>query len=126
MSSINMKNIKFYFASTSFIYTLFALIKRHYFTTDRVIEPKLITRGGGVLQDRIKEGRPGFCWEKLDETNGLKYLGPEGKIIFNLLHPTGHVMHQKFNIQQLYGLPTLYLCVLYLSENKQRLVPLTA
>jgi len=30
------------------------------------------------------------------------------------------------NIQQLYVLPTLYLCVLYLSENKQRLVPLTA
>jgi hypothetical protein len=44
----------------------------------------------------------------------------------NLLHPTGHVMHQQFNIQQLYVLPTLYLCVLYLSENKQRLVPLTA
>ena len=40
--------------------------------------------------------------------------------------PTGHVMHQQFNIQQLYALPTLYLCVLYLSENKQRLVPLTA
>jgi len=46
---------------------------------------------------------------------------------FNLLKPTGHVMHhQEFNIQQLYALPTLYLCVLYLSENKQRLVPLTA
>ena len=44
----------------------------------------------------------------------------------NLLKPTGHVMHQHFNIQQLYPLPTLYLCVLYLSENKQRLVPLTA
>jgi hypothetical protein len=43
-----------------------------------------------------------------------------------LLKPTGHVMHQQFNIQQLYVLPTLYLCVLYLSENKQRLVPLTA
>ena len=42
----------------------------------------------------------------------------------NLLNPTGHVMHQQFNIQQLYVLPTLYLCVLYLSENKQRLVPL--
>jgi hypothetical protein len=27
-------------------------------------------------------------------------------------------MHQQFNIQQLYVLPTLYLCVLYLSENK--------
>ena len=44
----------------------------------------------------------------------------------NLLNPTGHVMNQQFNIQQLYVLPTLYLCVLYLSENKQRLVPLTA
>ena len=44
----------------------------------------------------------------------------------NLLKPTRHVMHQQFNIQQLYVLPTLYLCVLYLSENKQRLVPLTA
>ena len=45
---------------------------------------------------------------------------------FNLLKPTGYVMHQQFNIQQLYALPTLYLCVLYLSDNKQRLVPLTA
>ena len=45
---------------------------------------------------------------------------------FNPLKPTGYVMHQQFNIQQLYILPTLYLCVLYLSENKQRLVPLTA
>ena len=44
----------------------------------------------------------------------------------NLLKPTGYMMHQQFNIQQLYALPTLYLCVLYLSENKQRLVPLTA
>jgi len=37
---------------------------------------------------------------------------------FNFLKPNGHVMHQQFNIQQLYALPTLYLCVLYLSENK--------
>ena len=44
----------------------------------------------------------------------------------NLLKPTGHVMHQQFNIQQLYVLRTQYLCVLYLSENKQRLVPITA
>jgi len=43
----------------------------------------------------------------------------------NLLKPNGYVMHQQFNIQQLYILPTLYLCVLYLSENKQRLVPHT-
>jgi len=26
-------------------------------------------------------------------------------------------MHQQFSIQQLYALPTLHLCVLYLSEN---------
>ena len=44
----------------------------------------------------------------------------------NVLKPTGYVTHHQFNIQQLYALPTLYLCVLYLSENKQRLVPLTA
>ena len=44
----------------------------------------------------------------------------------NLLKPTSYVTHQQFNIQQLYALPTLYLRVLYLSENKQRLVPLTA
>ena len=43
-----------------------------------------------------------------------------------LSNPTGHVIHHQFNIQQLYALPTLYLRVLYLSENKQRLVPLTA
>ena len=33
-------------------------------------------------------------------------------------------MQQQFNIQQLHALPTLYLCVMYLSENKQRLVNL--
>ena len=64
------------------------------------------------------------------------YTDPEEKITcqsqvwmegnINLLKPTGYVVHQQFNIQQLYVLPTLYLCVLCLSENKQRLVPLTA
>jgi hypothetical protein len=39
-------------------------------------------------------------------------------LVINLLTPTGHVKHQQFNIQQLYVLPTLYLCVLYLSENR--------
>ena len=50
---------------------------------------------------------------------------PNIDIALNLLKPTRYVMHQQFNIQQLYALPTLYLCVLYLSENIQRLVPLT-
>ena len=56
-------------------------------------------------------------------------LKPTGYVMhqrFNLLKTTGYVMRQQFSIQQLYALPTLYLCVLYLSENKQRLVPLTA
>ena len=48
------------------------------------------------------------------------------EMVINLLKPTGYVMHHQFNIQQLYVLPTLYLCVLYLSEDKQRLEPLTA
>ena len=39
----------------------------------------------------------------------------------NLLQPTDHVMHQQFNIQQLYALPTLYLCVLYLRTIPSRL-----
>ena len=45
---------------------------------------------------------------------------------FNHLKSIGYVMHHQFNIQQLYAVPTLYLWVLYLSENKERLVPLTA
>ena len=51
---------------------------------------------------------------------------PSYPTLLNLLKPTGHVEHQQFNIQQWYALLTLYLCVLYLSQNKQRLVPLTA
>jgi hypothetical protein len=53
-----------------------------------------------------------------------KFLYKPGPTL-NLLKPTDHVTHQQFNIQQLYALSTLYLCVLYLSENKQQLVPLT-
>ena len=56
----------------------------------------------------------------------LSFFIVTNKCTFNHLKPTGYVMRQQFNIQQLYALPTLYLCVLYLSENKQRLVPLTA
>jgi hypothetical protein len=42
----------------------------------------------------------------------------------NVLKPTGYMTHHQFNIQQLYALSTLYLCVLYLSENKQDFCPL--
>ena len=46
--------------------------------------------------------------------------------VIYLLKLTGFVMHQQFNIQQLYALPALFICVSYLSENKQRLVPLAS
>ena len=53
-------------------------------------------------------------------------LAEQIDFVLNLSKPTGQVMHQQFNIQQLYVLPTLYLCVLYLTDSKQRRVPLTA
>ena len=46
-------------------------------------------------------------------------LKPTGYVMhqhFNLLKPTGHVMHQKFNIRQLYALPTLHLCFVFIWE----------
>ena len=36
------------------------------------------------------------------------------KTKINLSKPTGYVMHQQFNIQQLYALPTLYLCFVFI------------
>jgi hypothetical protein len=40
-------------------------------------------------------------------------------LILNLLKPTGYVMLYQFNIQHFYIPSTFYLCVLYLSQNKQ-------
>ena len=85
----------------------------------------------------IKQPSHDFIWHDMRSfnNNSIRILSSTCQCYFeicllnfkiNLLKPTGHVMHQQFNIQQLYILPTLYLCVLYLSENKQRLVPFTA
>ena len=62
-------------------------------------------------------------------STGFNLLKPTGYVMhqqFNHLKSASYVMQQQFNIQQLQALPTLYLCVLYLCEEKQRLVPLTA
>jgi hypothetical protein len=72
---------------------------------------------------------PAMCRATRSQITQLHYvshLGIMGEkyVIFSVLKPAGYVMHHQFNIQQLYALPTLYLYVLYLSENKQRLVPL--
>ena len=38
--------------------------------------------------------------------------------MFNLLNPTGHLVHQQFNIQQLYVLPTetVFVCFVWIWE----------
>jgi ABC-type arginine/histidine transport system permease subunit len=81
----------------------------------------LCWRGGGdchpATLSRYEDNKIFFLFYKL-----VVYI----ITIFNLLKPTGYLMNHQFNIQQLYALLTLYLCVLYLSKNKQRLVPLTA
>ena len=81
--------------------------------SEEVLEIVCLGNGDGDASERLR-----YEWMKLKCNFHGSYI--------NLLKPTGHVMHQQFNIQQLYVLPPLYLCVLYLSENKQRLVPLTS
>jgi hypothetical protein len=81
--------------------------------------------------DKIRECFLPFNWQHLLSALLLhtfkRYISlGQTHLLVNLLKPTGHVMHHQFNIQQLYALPTLYWCVLCLSENKQRLVPVTA
>ena len=76
----------------------------------------------GNIQFAVDNSVPSCVWRR---TNQINISGNTHMCYVNFLKPTGFV-HQQFNIQQLYALSTLYLCVLYLSENKQRLVPLTA
>ena len=52
--------------------------------------------------------------------------GTSWLIVRSSEHQATRLATNKFNIQEFYALPALYLCVLYLSENKQQLVPLTA
>ena len=48
--------------------------------------------------------------------NVTTFLAPSSLKSLNHLQPTGHVMHHQFNIQQLYALPTLYLCFVFIWE----------
>ena len=83
-------------------------------------------RGGS--KHYLPHTRPKWCTQLYH----VKFcLGNLGICLFewqtvNLLKPTDYVLNHQFSIQQLYALPTLYLCVLYLSQKKQQLVPLTA
>jgi hypothetical protein len=44
-------------------------------------------------------------------------------IAINLLKPSGNLTYDQFNIKKFYVVPTLRLCVLYGSQNKQQLLP---
>ena len=79
-----------------------------------------------VSELNVPSELPWVCWNPMSPFRKVLSLPEVKNTQIDLLKPTGYVMHQQFNIQQLYALPTLYLCVLYLSENKQRLVPLTS
>ena len=88
--------------------------------------PPLGKNGQNEMAKRLGLKVQWFNITRLLYSNSVSNLMYSFSRYIKLLKPSGHVMHQQFNIQQLYALPTLYLCVLYLSENKQRLVPLTA
>ena len=79
-----------------------------------------------VFKTRVRSFDNWKLYTVREGTDGLQKKKKQKFILLNRLKPTGHVIHQQFNIQQLYVLRALYLCVLYLSESKQRLVPLTA
>ena len=85
------------------------------------LSPKLLIR---IRFNQVQELCHRICWDNFILS---LYVSDTGCKAESLTRPYYvHYMHQQFNIQQLCALPTLYLCVLYLSENKQRLVPLTA
>ena len=99
----------------------------------RKYKTKQFFYGHNMLTEDVFVTQPSSNAEiSFDEFVGLRQISVSWQVAsafssyINPLKPTGYVMHQQFNIQQLYALPTLYLRVLYLSENKQRLVPLTA
>ena len=52
--------------------------------------------------------------QKYGRVGGTLFLN----INIKLFKPTYYLMHQHFNIQKLYALPTLYLFVLYLSQKR--------
>jgi hypothetical protein len=56
-------------------------------------------------------------------TNSTQNTEDGTHITINLIKSTFYGMHQQVIYFNNYALPTLHLCVLHLSENKQRLVP---
>ena len=125
------------------IYKIYGLIMQLYFLITVLCldfpDPKYFAISG-ALAKIVKSDYFSCLSGRLYETTRLPFdiywwhlvfecfleIGGQEWSLIKPLKPTGYVMQQEFNIQQLYVLPTLYLRVSYLSENKQRLVPLTA
>ena len=110
-----LSHINLFHASPSHLFKIHVTFSSHYVWVFQVVS---------LLQDSLPKS---YTHCSFPSPPGTPLATCLAHLIFlNLSKPTGHVMPQRFNIQQPYVLPTLYLCVLYLSENKQRLVPLTA
>ena len=77
----------------------------------------------GRNSQNISSGRCIFvarAEKKINFDSGLYcYHFVSHAVLFSLLKPTGHVMRQQFNIQQLYALPTqcIYVFCIYLRTN---------
>ena len=57
----------------------------------------------------------GTQWSSMANTDNVILSQAYISQMFNLLKPTGHVMHQQFNIQQLYALPhTVFMCFVFI------------
>ena len=70
----------------------------------------LFFHGNNNLRERALMLRCKYIAYWIETVMGMALLGLCLKLhVFNLFNPAGHVMHQQFNIQQLYILPTLYL-----------------
>ena len=61
-----------------------------------------------LVDGRTRQGVMFFAKAYTCERNASVIRCSDPVVRVNLLKPTVHVMHQQFNIQQLYVLPTLY------------------
>jgi len=57
-----------------------------------------------------------FITEMKSVYSAVRTVSLNKAVCASSLKPTGYVMHIQFNIQQLYALPTLYLCFVFIWE----------
>ena len=88
-----------------------------------IVTPRLVIRGKCILVKWTLVLKP-FLGSK---PSHMFYLAPQWLLfLLNLLKPTTYIMYDQFNIKKFCVLPTMHLCVLCGSQNKQRLFRYTA